>query len=357
MNLLEWSRLLSGAEELRARAIRDSTSKLYHHGIRQFRTFASTRGVLHPLPAAPTLISAYIYYLHNDLAYRPSTIATRTAALQYWHRRQSYQLELAGRPPLPSPRDAAPVVRLMAAIRRSSGRPSKGRRPLLKSEFLAIYARGFDVSRPAGLHRQLALMLLNLGCLRRHAAARIIVRYSVSATGAVTFLPASDVCVFFDDESRQYYISLRVTCDKNVLPSDEVFAYIPAVVSSLLIRPVALLHDYLRRVRPPSGGFLLAAPRGASFPPTSFWPNPYGGFNDAFKSAYCRAIPDPAARSVPVTQVGSHSGRKSLAQWLWDAHSNLRLIADVGHWRCRGDAMNVYYVSSRATILRCIANL
>ena len=266
-------------------------------------------------------------------------------------------MELTGQPPLSSPLDSPSIAQLLTAVRRRSRRTPKGRLPLLRSEFLAIYDRGFDVRLPSGMHRRLALMLLNLGCLRRNAAARLVVRYTVSFNGSVTFGDLSDVKVLHDPDTLQHYISLRIMCDKNVLPSDEVFAYIPAHVPSLGVRPVALLLDYLRRVRPPSGGYLLAAPRSTSFPPFSFFKTPYSAFNDAFRRAYARAVPDPAARSVPLQRVGSHSGRKSLAQWLWDAHSNLRLIADVGHWRCSGDAMQVYFVSSRATILRCLSNL
>jgi hypothetical protein len=77
----------------------------------------------------------------------------------------------------------------------------------------------------------------------------------------------------------------------------------------------------------------------------------------AFREAYIRALPSPGQRSVDVARVASHTGRKSLAQWLWDAYGNLRLIADVGHWSGPRDAVNLYFTTSRATILRCIAAL
>ena len=35
----------------------------------------------------------------------------------------------------------------------------------------------------------------------------------------------------------------------------------------------------------------------------------------------------------------TYYGRKSLSQWLWDAYQSVRLIADVGHWRCANDAV------------------
>ena len=58
-----------------------------------------------------------------------------------------------------------------------------------------------------------------------------------------------------------------------------------------------------------------------------------------------------------IKRVGSHSGRKSLAQWLWDAYGSKRLIMDVGHWRSREDAASIYFCSSPHVILECLRQL
>eukprot|EP00873_Tetraselmis_striata_P009932 jgi/Tetstr1/430196/TSEL_020027.t1 len=104
-----------------------------------------------------------------------------------------------------------------------------------------------------------------------------------------------------------------------------------------LSRPVDMLEDYLRVFRPPSGSRLLAAPKSSRIGPQAFHSTPYSGFNSAFKAAYARAFPDPATRTTPLDRVGSHSGRKSLAQWLWDRYSqNFQYLPPTRSGECSG---------------------
>ena len=278
----------------------------------------------------------------------------RVAALRFWHRRQSAQVELLSREPLADPLDSPAVRDLLVGLRRRHASPAKGRRALSKPEWLGIFARGFSLDA-TGLHHRLCFMLLTLACLRRGAATQLRVVYAVEG-GRVVFDPSSHVRVLHDPHLAMHYISIRIDVDKNVREGDdEVFAYIPARFDHLSVRPVEVLLDYLLRVRPPSGSYLLSPPRSRSLPATSFWPRPYRAMAGAFQQAYRRAF--PAAREADVTRVGSHSGRKSLAQWLWDAYGSIRLIADVGHWARSKDAVNIYFCSSRQVILRCLARL
>ena len=129
----------------------------------------------------------------------------------------------------------------------------------------------------------------------------------------------------------------------------EVYAYIPYYVRSLDIYPVQMLEHYLRTFRPPSGGFLLSAPLTTAVRPATFRTTSYSGFAAAFRSAYARACPLGGATALD--RVASHSGRKSLAQWLFDAYASHKLIAHVGHWACREDALDAYYKSSPYTII------
>ena len=337
---------------------RPSTAGAYRGALRHYLGFCYARGLpaSSALPASASLVCAYLYHCQRDLGLSVRTVENRASALQFWHRRLAHHCSLAEAPaPPPSPCDAPAVRRLLRGMRLRFSRPPKGRLPISVAEFRAIYHHGFDTTRPSGLHNRLALFLLNLGCLRRSAAASLRVCYRVVGRD-VLFLPTSDVAVFRDPDLDDYYIRLAIRVDKNVTSADEVYAYIPASVPALGLRPVALLLDYLRLLRPPSGGYLLAAPRGTAFPPSAFSSSPYGGFTRAFQVAYRRAVPS-ALRSADVDRVGSHSGRKSLAQWLWDSYGSLRLIADVGHWRCRQDAANLYFFSSRSTILRCLRHL
>ena len=176
--------------------------------------------------------------------------------------------------------------------------------------------------------------------------------------GSVRYGSDSNVEVLYSVELRQRYIRVRIDVDKNVDGRREVYAYIPEAIPTLGVRPVRLLEDYLRRLRPPSGGFLLAAPHTRTFSGAlSFRATPYSGFSRAFRAAYARAWPNPALRSAHISRVGSHSGRKSLAQWLWDSYRNARLIAHVGHWACREDAMDAYYRTSPTQILTLVSRL
>jgi hypothetical protein len=65
---------------------------------------------------------------------------------------------------------------------------------------------------------------------------------------------------------------------------------------------------------------------------------------------YQRAFPTATDKKL----YGSHSGRKSLAQWLWDDGFPRRLIADVGGWFMKKDSMDLYFSTSRFVILRAI---
>ena len=108
---------------------------------------------------------------------------------------------------------------------------------------------------------------------------------------------------------------------------------------------------------PPSGAYLLSAPRTQALQPATFNASLYTGLSRTFRTAYLRAYPDASQRTADISRVSSHSGRKSLSQWLWDAYRSERLIADVGHWHCTRDAVHLYFNYTQATILRCIAAL
>lgn len=334
--------------------MRETTNDLYAAGLRCFSSYAGLYGHHPALPSSPSIISCYLTHLAlRGLAV--STIETRAAALQHWHRTRSHLAELSGRPAEPSPLDSDLVRAVRAAIRRRHGRPPRGRTALAIGTFRAMYASGFSLETAAGLHGRLCLLLLNLGCLRRGAAVNIRVNYRITLSGEVLFLGGSHVRVDRDPDLDIEYIELRVFKDKNVREGDAALSYIPDQVASLGIRPVEVLLHYLRAVRPPSGGLLLAAPKGRGLRPTAFYPGPFTQMAQVVQRALARVA--PLTLQDELVRVGSHSGRKSLASWLWEAHRSARLIADVGHWRAPGDAFHLYFVSSRRVILDCVRRL
>ena len=46
-----------------------------------------------------------------------------------------------------------------------------------------------------------------------------------------------------------------------------------------------------------------------------------------------------------------------MAQWLWDAGHSKRVIADVGGWRTREDAVDGYFRTQGAAVLRILRAL
>ncbi len=55
-----------------------------------------------------------------------------------------------------------------------------------------------------------------------------------------------------------------------------------------------------------------------------------------------------------VDALGTHSGRKSLSQWLWDDGHCRRLIADAGGWFLKRDAVDLYFKTAADTILAAV---
>ena len=54
--------------------------------------------------------------------------------------------------------------------------------------------------------------------------------------------------------------------------------------------------------------------------------------------------------------LGTHSGRKTLAQLLWDRGFSRRLIADAGGWFLKKEAM-LYFKTALHVILAALASL
>ena len=174
----------------------------------------------------------------------------------------------------------------------------------------------------------------------------------------VTFNDDSAVEVFWHLELRARYIRLHVRLDKNVALGREVYTYVPDCVPALGVYPVQDLLSYLRRFRPPSGGYLFAAPRASTLGPGPFYSTPYTQLGAAFRAAFLKAFPQRDSRSADASRVASHCGRKSLCQWLWDMSTHSRLIIDmIGHRAVPKDAFNLYFLSSPAIILRTIRDL
>ena len=205
-------------------------------------------------------------------------------------------------------------------------------------------------------HHRVAITFLNAGALRMNAAAalRVLYRLNGNCKGGIEFLPGSDVSVQWDETLELWYIDIFVDADKNVKTSRR--AYIPEAILALGAVPVEDFLYYLRVFGPPSGGYLFRAPNGGGstwYPLQRNKKGNIGGFtnwSNMVQEMYQRAFPTATDKKL----YGSHSGRKSLAQWLWDDGFPRRLIADVGGWFMKKDSMDLYFSTSRFVILRAI---
>ena len=187
--------------------------------------------------------------------------------------------------------------------------------------------------------------------LRQKAATHLIVAYRivVDDVGAQTveFLADSDIRVVRDADLGDH-IEINVDVDKNVNALKRRKAYIPFEVPALDIYPVSFLIWYILKYRPPSGGYLLAAP--LSVRKKTFRTTRFTGLANAVKRAFRAVFPgDPT-----VNLVGSHSGRKSLAQWLWNAGHCRRVIADAGGWFMKRDVVDLYFKTAPKKILHAV---
>eukprot|EP00854_Cymbomonas_tetramitiformis_P011379 gene11379-biopygen11679 len=94
---------------------------------------------------------------------------------------------------------------------------------------------------------------------------------------------------------------------------------------------------------------MFSAPKGA----TAWYNTPHRGHGRAFKRAYTGAFPEVTDGHL----YGSGSARKSLGQWLWTWGWSHRVISDVGGWYTPKVAMDLYFSTHRATVLRALTQL
>ena len=239
---------------------------------------------------------------------------------------------------------------MLSALGENFKKKSRARIALTIEQAKQMFSRGFKTT-PSGEHNKLAVMFSLLGMLRQKAATHLIIAYRVvyNSSGAlvVEYRPESDVRVVRNADLGDH-ILINVDVDKNVNALKRRQAYIPSEVGALGLHPVLMLERYLIKYRPPSGGFLLAAPKSAKL--KTFRENRFTGLSGAVKRAFAAVFPRDAA----VDLIGSHSGRKSLAQWLWNAGHCRRVIADAGGWFMKRDAVDLYFKTAPKAILHAV---
>lgn len=278
---------------------------------------------------------------------------------------------------LQHPNEARAVSTLLEFVKKHHKLASRAKRPLTWAEVKGIVSKGFDTHTCRGLHSRLLWMLCTLGMLRRGACTRLRISYEVrtdpDGSRKIIYHKNSDIKVKIDWKLRVRYIYFRVDVDKNVDSRRAAWGVIPEEIPSLGLRPVEIMEEYLLRVRPPSQHTFaepaLPKPRGAKKPKgvdpddglidglllafpnfkvpenrkrRTFGGVPYTNPSQAFKDIYERAFPHAAASAL--LSIGSHSGRKTLAEFLWaNSNHDVRVVADFGNWKLDRGAVDRYF--------------
>jgi hypothetical protein len=225
---------------------------------------------------------------------------------------------------------------------------SKAKLPWSIKQARRMYRHGFDKKTRSGRHRRLTFMFSNLGMLRKNASRSLRIVYRITRSGKIKYGKDSQVRVV-RETARRPFLHGFTHADKNASAARRRDFYMPDHVPALDLWPVQEFEDYLRTERPPSGGYLLAAPLGRYGHRTTR----YGSHGTAFIQAYKHAFP----KAKDFGNFGSGSARKSLAQWLWTAGWAKRIIADAGGWFSRKSAVDLYFKTEPRRILEAIRSI
>jgi hypothetical protein len=304
--------------DLVAEGTKSSSWKVQRRGLAHFAQYLEGRGAR--LPATEMDVALWI----TDCVKRQDRLDSSTAET-YMAGVAAYHLQAGvatgGR--VRNPTRGQAVRSVLKVVRKHYKLASKAQRPLSLSEWLEVWGRGFTWSEDnrQARHARLAMMLATFGPFRSVAAKSLRVFYKVRA-GRVTFGEKSDVRIVVDDgDWREPYILITSSVDKNVDSSKVRKVPIPARV--LGVSTVKLLQSYLVEMKPPSGGYLLAAPKGKQ----SWSTTRFSGMSKMVKAAFARAFPEK-----PALGVGGSSLRKSWAQWMKRTRCTEFEVVDVCGW-------------------------
>ena len=327
------------------------------------------------LPATPNDLMDFMAYGVSVQKWDSSTILNMMGSVKAWHKhaiRMGYKIN--------DPFEDQDVQTMQTILKKHYKKPSSAKLPFTVQQISRMFARGgteegyripaeglkgrkgLEIRR--NWHFRICFTLLLIGMLRQNAAAVLIMRYDVTEDRKINWHKDSDIQVRWDETLRKRYVWLNVDADKNVDSSNARESYMPDKCPGLGCYPVEWLEFYvLSGMAPPSGDFLCRAPigHGKEFYPLSRAKKAkhnqilmgYQNWSAMIQRAYERAFP----HSQDKKKYGSHSGRKSLAQALWDLYRDSRLIADIGGWAVDKRAIDLYFKTSRHVILKTIAEL
>ena len=346
--------LIRGRMLLISQEKRHASKVQNRRGRAAFKAFAEEMH-LRLLPLHPGLIMDAAVFDLTGKDLDSTTINLRVNAMWDLYNYAKIHLGVAG---LKNPCRDVEVLVFSKVLRGNYKKRSKAREPVTILICAVMMRWGWDVRRPLGKWGRLRWTFLNLGMLRAGATNALIIMYSITRAQngdlIIIYEEGSDIHVLPSDDGH-LYIEVNVDSDKNVNSLNRRKAYIPDFVEALDVHPVEMLQDYLLAAQPPSGGRLFAKPHRSK---AGVFSKP-GNASYDIKRAYtrsCQLAGEPVDDKV-LSLLGTHSGRKSLAQWLWNDGVCRRIIADAGGWFLKRDAVDLYFRTARETILNAVRNV
>lgn len=349
--------LIRGRLHILSVSLRTSTRAQYSGSRASYLTFCRELDIA-PFPSSPAMLMDFAIHCIHVLKLDSSTTALRLRAIGAYYEYVRTRLCFRHvRNPLRDP-ELLELMRMLGANFKKAG---GGRIALSAAELFGLFRQGFVTRTRRGRWARLFGLCLNFAMLRYTAASELIVCYRVDVlsdgTETVTFLPDSEVFIYSDASIGAEAVTFVIRSDKNVdarRAADDGGrrAFVPGDLPKLGIAFAFELRSYLLAIRPPSGGPLLVYPDKKGY---GFAPKPSRSFNTYLRESYRRAFPDVLPEYL--ARIGSHSGRKTLAQLLWDFGFSRQLIATAGGWFIKREAVDLYFRTSASLILRALLTL
>jgi len=332
--------------------LRDSTRSQYASGRSTYGEFCKLLDV-EPYPAAPALLMDFAIWCTLVKKLDSSTTANKLRGIFYFY--DYIRTRLCFRHVRNHSRDPE-LIELIRSLGINFKKPGGGRLPLSAAELSGLFQHGFTARTRRGRWARIFGLCLNFAMLRSTAVSSLIVRYTI-VDGIVIFADNSEVTITWNYALSMEVVEFRILSDKNVdarraAEEGGRRAYVPGDLPALQIALASDLRSYLLDLRPPSGGPLCAYPdkKGVGFSSKASQ-----SFNTYLREAYKKAFPDVSAAYL--SRIGSHSGRKTLSQLLWEHGFSRQLIADAGGWYIKREAVDLYFRTSALLILRALLAL
>ena len=351
-------RLVRGRMHILTLSKRTSSRANERSGLKAFNDFCLLHG-LQPFPASPAVIMDFMVFGLSIKNWDSSTITNRVLAIGSFYQFIRNSLGLRH---VKSPLRDPEVIECGRIIGVNFKKDGGGRLPLSFAELHGLFARGFTGRTRRGRWARVYAEILNFLMLRDTAATHLICRYRVDCdpvTGVetVVFAPDSELRVYYDVAFGGQVVQASVFEDKNVdsrkASGGGRKSHAPANLPNFGVQFGDDIINYILTVRPPSGGRFLARPEAKTL---GFKETKYGGFSKTYlQPAYKLAFPDVSPEYLK--RIGTHSGRLTLAQLLWNQGFERRLIADAGGWFIKREAVDLYFSTAALHIIRAVASL